>query len=153
MNKYLLPVVLVFLRFWVTSVLGWSWSFFDPALACVAVFTFFHNMDTRDVIVYALWCGLAGDMLGLDVFGLSMMATSATALGISFGMRFINRQNPQLVFLIVFFSVYGNEAVMLVLRSFFGAGVVTPASFWLWSRVFVEALGTAFLAYPIILFS
>ena len=74
MRRFLIVPLLVLLKFTFFSFFGSFWFLFDPLLALVVIYTFFHSMDMRDYLSYALFCGLWQDIFSLDLFGIHMFS-------------------------------------------------------------------------------
>ena len=146
-------MMLIALQFFLSS-LGWfSWSVFDGPLALVVMFTFFHNLDTRDSILYAVVCGLCRDLYSLDVFGLFAFSYIVVAFCVSFVTRFINRHNGVFVFPMVFVVSVFHPYLAAVIKSFFAESAVPSMSGLFFVRSLLQAVGTTALAVPLYLLS
>ena len=153
MNKLFLPVILIALQFFFNS-LGWfSWSVFDGPLALVVMFTFFHNLDTRDTILYAVVCGLYRDLYSLDVFGLFTFSYILVAFFVSFVTRFINRHNGIFVFPVLFAVSVLHPYLAAAIKAFFAESAVPSMSGLFFVRSLLQAVGTTALAVPLYLLS
>jgi rod shape-determining protein MreD len=153
MNKFSLAVLLIFFKFALTSFFSLPWSFFNPLFALVIFYTFFHSLDTKDYVIYALFCGLLGDFFSLDVFGVYTISSLACAFGVAFVTRFIYRQNWIFVFPMVFLGTLLANLAIFFLKFFFLKGGVFPFSGWFLARCLFESLGTVLIASPLYNFS
>jgi rod shape-determining protein MreD len=104
-NRFLWPFLLLAAQLVVDQLSGAPFSFFDPLLAAVVLYAYFHSYDVRDNILFAALCGLVKDMVGLDVFGLNVLSFALVSLGVVYGARFLNRQQDVFVFPVVFLAV------------------------------------------------
>jgi len=153
MNIYLLPLLAMALRYLVSGLFCVPWTFFDPVCCCVIVYAFFHSMDTKDFVLFALYGGLVRDALSLDAFGLYMMAYLATAFAAAAIALFINRQNWIFVFPVVFLATLLSQHILFFLRIWSDPGSPVPYSWGFLGRSFVEAAGTTLFVYPLYRFS
>jgi len=104
-NRFLWPFLLLATQLLVDQMTGAPVSFFDPLLAAVVLYAYFHSYEVRDSVLFAGLCGAVKDVLGLDVFGLHAVTFVLVALGVVYGMRFLNRQQDVFVFPLVFLAV------------------------------------------------
>ncbi len=153
MDKFLFALLLVFFKFAFVHVVSFPWSLFDPLLAIVVIYTFFHSLDMRHYLVYALFCGFLRDVFGLDVFGISMLSYLACAFGVAVASRIIYRQNWVFVFPMVFFGVFLNNQLIFLLRVLLLPASHMNFSGWFFIRSLVESIGTVLLSYPLYIFS
>ncbi len=146
-NRWLWPFLLLAAQVVVDQLTGASVSFFDPLLAAVVLYAYFHNYDVRDNILFAALCGLVKDTLGLDVFGLHAVTFVLVSLGAVYGTRFLNRQQDIFVFPIVFLAVTAQRlGVGMGRLVFFDAGPRgSVVAFFL--RVGLTAVGTVAAAF------
>ncbi len=105
-NRWLWPFLLLAAQVIVDQLTGASVTFFDPFLAAIVLYAYFHNYDVRDNILFAGLCGLLKDVAGLDVFGLYTVSFVLVSTGVAYGTRFLNRQLDVFVFPIVFLAVF-----------------------------------------------
>jgi|GEM_PF-888093 len=152
-NRFLWPLLLIALQLVVDQLSGASVSFFDPLLAAVVLYAYFHAYDVRDNVLFAAFCGLVKDVLGLDVFGLYTATFILLSLAVVYGTRFLNRQQDVFVFPIVFLAVFAQRLGVGLGRLVFcdagpGGSVVV---FFL--RVGLTAAGTVAAAYGLYRFS
>jgi rod shape-determining protein MreD len=153
MNKLLLPLALIALQFFF-SALGWfSWSLFDGPLALVVMFAFFHSLDTRNAVFYAVLCGLCRDLFSLDVFGLSALTYVVIVFMVLFTTRFINRHNGFFVFPVIFIASLSAPYLGAVMKAFFAETAVSSSAGIFFSRSLLQAVGTTALALPLYLLS
>jgi cell shape-determining protein MreD len=146
-------MILVFLKMMLTQIFSLPFSLFDPLLLLVIFYTFFHSMDVRDFIFYALFCDALRDVFSLDVFGFYLFSYFVCSLLVSIACRFIYRENPLLVFPIVFFGVLLNNTLIFFAKYAFLHSAVVFQPGWFLSRTLIEALGTTAASYPFFLFS
>ena len=146
MNKLFLPIALLFFQFFLNALGGSAWLLFDGPLALVVIYAFFHRFDTRDIVLYAVFCGLCRDIFSMDVFGLSAFAYGTIAFLVSLATRFINRHNDAFVFPVVFISAWLCPYVAVVLKALFAETAVSPFSGVFFVRGFLGAVGTTVLA-------
>lgn len=145
MIKFFLVPVLVVLEYFVHRFFG-GWLLFDPLLALVLVYAFFHYLETRPVVLFALWCGFWQDMTSLGPFSIFMISYVVSALAVAYLTRLVNRHNRLLIFPVVFSGqILNNHAVFFL--NFVLSGGLTY-SFLFFGRTFLEAAGTTLLAYP-----
>ena len=152
MRRFLIVPLLVLLKFTFFSFFGSFWFLFDPLLALVVIYTFFHSMDMRDYLSYALFCGLWQDIFSLDLFGIHMFSYLVCGFSVAVASRIIYRHNQIFIFPMVFAAVLLNNSLIFFLKILLPGAI--PASFsglFLW-RCFLEAAGTTMLAYPFYLF-
>ena len=153
MNRSFLAVGLVFLKFALTSLLSMPLNLFDPLLAAVVIYTFFHSLDTKDFVTYALFCGFAADLFSLNSFGTYMFSYLACAFSVSLLSRIVYRQNWLFVFPLVFLGVFLNAHFILILEPILSRGASPHYGGLFLLRTLAESFGTTLLAYPLYLFS
>ncbi len=148
-NRFLWPFFLLAAQVVVDQLTGASVSFFDPLLAAVVLYAYFHNYDVRDNVLFAALCGVVKDVLGLDVFGLYAVSFVLVSLGVVYGTRFLNRQQDIFVFPIVFLAVFVQRlGVGMGRLVFFDAGPRgSVVAFFL--RVGLTAAGTLVAAFAL----
>jgi len=146
-NRFLWPFLLLAAQLVVDQLSGAPFSFFDPLLAAVVLYAYFHSYDVCDNIFFAALCGLVKDMVGLDVFGLNVLSFALVSLGVVYGTRFLNRQQDVFVFPIVFLAVVIQRfGIGLGRFVFFDAGPAGPVVALL-APVSLTAAGTAVAAF------
>ncbi|MGE5280374.1 MAG: hypothetical protein ACM3L6_06500 [Deltaproteobacteria bacterium] len=147
--RYLWPLWLLAVQIVVDELSGVSASFFDPLVAAIVLYAYFHSYDVRDNIVFAALCGLAKDLLGLDVFGLYTATFVLLALGVLTATRFLNRQQDVFAFPLAALAVFLHRSVVGMGRLFFfDAGPRgSVGAFFL--RAGLTAAGTAAFAYAL----
>lgn len=152
-NRFSWPFLLLAVQVIVDQLTGASVSFFDPLLAAVVLYAYFHSYDVRDNVLFAALCGLLKDVLGLDVFGLYAVTFVLVSLGVVYGTRFLNRQQDVFVFPLVFLAVTAQRlGVGMGRLVFFDAGPRgSVVAFFL--RVGLTAAGTVAVAYALYRFS
>jgi rod shape-determining protein MreD len=148
-----MALVLVFFKFSLGSLFSLPLVFFDPLLALVLIYTFFHSMDVKYFIGYALFCGLLSDCFSLMGFGSYLCSYALCAWGTSLATRFIYRQNWIFVFPLVFIFSFLNSHFLFLLSRFFPGSVTFPYSGLFFLRALIESIGTTCVAYPLYLFS
>jgi len=153
MNKSILALGLVFLKFALTSLWSMPLNIFDPLLAAVIIYTFFHSLDTKDVVAYALFCGFVADIFSLNSFGAYMISYLACAFSVSLFSRIVYRQNWLFLFPLVFLGVFLNGHFILILEPILSRGASPHYGGLFLLRILAESLGTTLLAYPLYLFS
>ena len=153
MEKFLLPLLLLFSKFILVNFFSLPWSFFDPLIACVIIYTFFHNLDTKAFILYALFCGLLREFFSLDVFGIYLLAYLGCSLSVAFLARLVDRHNWMLIFPVVFFGNVLANLVVFLLRPLLDSTVSVGPTGLFFARSLLEALGTTLIVYPLYLFS
>lgn len=153
MDKFILAICLLFLKFAFVSLLSLPGPVFDPLLALVVIYTFFHTLDIREFVLYALFCGFCRDIFSLDVFGIYMLSYLISAFGVALASRIIYRQNGLLVFPLVFIAAFLNSQIIFLLRFFVLHIGTLHLSGGFGLRCLVESIGTTLFAYPVYLFS
>lgn len=153
MNIFFLPLLLVLVRWVLAAVLRLPWSVFDPFLALVAMYAFFHGFEARQNISYALYCGFIRDLAGLDTFGLYMLVYLATALAVALFSVIVNRQSPLFVFPVVFVAALAGSHIAWALAFGLGRAASFSYGFGFLGRSVLEAVGTTLFAYPLYHFS
>ena len=153
MNRYYLSIGLVFLKFALTSLLNMPLNLFDPLLAAVIIYTFFHSLDAKDFVTYALFCGFVSDLFSLNSFGTYMFSYLACAFLVSLLSRIVYRQNWLFVFPLVFLGVFLNAHFILIMKPFLSRGASPHYGGLFLLRTLAECSGTTLLAYPLYLFS
>jgi rod shape-determining protein MreD len=153
MNIYLLPLVLILVRWVLTAAGRLPWSVFDPFLALVAMYAFFHGFEARQNISYALYCGLIRDLTSLDTFGLFMFVYLATALAVALFSVIVNRQSPLFVFPVIFVAALASSHITWVLAFWLGRSASFSYGLGFFGRALCEAVGTTLFAYPLYHFS
>jgi rod shape-determining protein MreD len=153
MNIYLLPLVVVVIRWFLAAVFRWPWSVFDPFLALVAMYAFFHGFETRQNVLYALYCGFVRDLFSLDTFGLFMLTYLATALAIALFSVIVNRQSSFVVFPVIFAAAFLSSHIALVFKIWLERQSVFSYAPVFLGRSLLEAAGTTLFAYPLYHFS
>ncbi len=153
MNRFLVALVFVFLKFSLVSLLSLPWVFFDPLLALVVIYTFFHSLDAKDFALFALFCGFLGDIFSSMTFGTFMLSYLACAYSVSFGSRIVYRQNWIFVFPLVFLAAFANNHFVFFLALLLPHTASIPYSGWFLARAFAESVGTTLAAYPLYLFA
>lgn len=153
MNKFLLPPLLVFLEFIFTSIYSLPWSLFDSLLTLVIIYTFFHSLDMKDFVVFALFCGFLRDIFSLDIFGVYMFSYLISSFCVSLVSVMLNRDNWFFIFPLVFLGTFLNNHIILISKFlFFGSPYQLQAN-WFFIRNLTEAGVNTLLAYPFYLFS
>ncbi|MFA5038493.1 MAG: hypothetical protein WC732_02300 [Candidatus Omnitrophota bacterium] len=151
MIKFLAAPALVILEYAFHQFLPHPWLLFDPLLALVLIFTFFHYLETKPFVCYALWCGFWQDLTAMSGFGVFMISYLACAFAAAFLSRIIYRPNRLFIYPLVFLGQILNNHIAFFL-ALFSSGRMMPYSFLFLGRTFLEACGTALLAYPVSLF-
>lgn len=151
MVKFLIIPVIVVLEYAFHKLFCVSWFLFDPLLAAAVVYTFFHHLDARGCVGYALWCGFWRDAFGTDVFGIFMISCLLTVFGAAFMVRVLYRHNWIFVFPVVFAGQLLNNHLAFALRPFLG-GSPSVSYVCFFGRTFLQAFGTTLLSYPFFLF-
>jgi rod shape-determining protein MreD len=152
MAKFLIVPFLVLLKLAFSSFFSSFWLLFDTSLALVVVYTFFHSMDPRDYVFYALFCGLWQDIFSSDVFGIHMLSYLGCAFGVAVASRIIYRHNQIFIFPMVFIAALLNNQLIFSLKSLLPGAAPFSFSGWFLLRTFLEASGSAAVAYPLYLF-
>jgi cell shape-determining protein MreD len=148
-NRWLWPFFLLGLQVVIDQLTGTPASFFDPLLAAVVLYAYFHSYDVRDNIVFAALCGLVKDLMGLDVFGLYAVTFPLVSFGVMTGTRFLNRQQDIFVFPLTALAVFVHRfAVGMGRLFFFDAGPRGSIMAFL-LRIGLTAAGTAVFAYAL----
>jgi rod shape-determining protein MreD len=153
MDMILLTFVLLFLKFAFTNFFSLPFSFFDPLLCIVIIYTFFHSLDFFAFAALAIFCGILRDVFSLDVFGVYFFSFMLCTLAVVFVARLVNRDNWLIVLPIVFLCVLFNNFLAMFLKPLLGSFSSEGISGWFLIRNFIEALGTTALAYCLIIFS
>ncbi|MDD5019356.1 MAG: hypothetical protein PHH75_01190 [Candidatus Omnitrophica bacterium] len=151
MIKFLIIPVIVVLEYFFHRFFCVSWFLFDPLLAAAVVYTFFHSLEARGFVFYALWCGFWRDAGGTDLFGVFMISYLLTVFGVSYLVRVLYRHNWMFIFPVVFAAQLLNNHLVLVLRLSLGGIRSTTYAYFL-GRTLLQAFGTTALVYPLFLF-
>jgi len=148
-NRFFWPFLLLTVQVTADQLIGASVTFFDPLLAAVVLYAYFHNYEVRDSILFAGLCGLAKDFLGLDVFGLYTVTFVLVSFGVVGATRFLNRQEDVFVFPLVVLAVFVQRFGVSMGRLFlYDAGPRgSVVAFFL--RVALTAAGTAAVAFAL----
>jgi len=149
----LLPIVLIFLKFAFVNIFSLPWSLFEPLLACVILYTFFHSFDTKDYVLYALFCGFLGEIFSADAFGIHIIAYLAVAFCVALICVVIYRENRLFLFPVVFVGTWLGNAVIVFLKSFFSHAAAGPAIGPFLLGGIAESAGNTLLVYLLDLFS
>jgi rod shape-determining protein MreD len=147
MRRFLIVPLLVLLKFAFFSFFGFSWLLFDPLLALVVIYTFFHSMDMREYLPYALFCGLGQDIFSLDLFGVHMLSYLAASFCVAVASRIIYRHNQIFIFPMVFAAVLLNNSLIFFLKILLPGAMPPVFSGLFLFRCFLEAAGTTLLVY------
>ena len=154
MNKYLLPPVFIFLKFVFVQSLSFPWPVFEPVLCLALIYSFFHSLDLKGWLLYALYCGLSRDVFSLDVFGFYIFSCVLSCFVVSILTRIVYRQNWVFVFPVVFIGIFLAGHFVIFFKTFFVSETIWVSQYWLaLARVIFESAGTALLAFPIYIFS
>lgn len=148
-----LSLGLLFLKFAFTNFFSLSFSFFDPLLCIVIIYTFFHSLDFFAFVGLAIFCGILRDIFSIDVFGIYLFSFIFCTLAAVFVARLVNRDNWFIALALVFLGVLFNNFLVVFLKPFFGSFASEGITGWFLLRNFIEALGTTALAYGLIKFS
>ena len=116
MNKYYIALLAVFFKFAFVSITSMPWSIFDPLFALAVIYTFFHSLDMKNYIAYALFCGFLKDAFGLDCFGINMFSYFVCVFAVAFATRIIYRQNWIFIFPMVFLATFLNNQIIFLKR-------------------------------------
>jgi cell shape-determining protein MreD len=149
MNRYAIALILVFLSFAWAEIFRLPWTVMDPLLGVVVLYTFFHSLDGRAVVFFAIFCGFLREFFSLDVFGVYVASFALAAYGVSWFCRLVFRENWIFLLPAVFLGVVLNNAILLLLTSLgLGAG-----AFGEWARVAgrisVQASGTVLFVFAL----
>lgn len=153
MNKYLLALILIFLKYFFTAIFGFSWQLFDPLLVLVVIFTYFHSFDMLDYIKYAVFCGLLSDIFSLDLFGLYILTYLACVFIIVVTSRLLYRHNWIFIFPVVFLSVFLSYPLAICAKAVIFKTSVGPYTALFFTRSFCESIAAVLWAYPVYFYS
>lgn len=154
MIKYLLPLIITYLKFFFVQFTSLPLPFLDPLWALALMYAFFHGLDTRSWVLYACYCGVAGELSRLGIFGPYLFSTILSCLAVSLLSRLFWRYDWILVIPAVFIGFFlGNHIQLFLTTSFFQQpGWAVHYGFFLGTTL-LEALGTSALVFPLYFFS
>lgn len=153
MNRFLLPFIFIFLKFILAQLFNISWFLFDPLLALVVFYTFFHSLDIKDYCGYAVYCGLCADIFSLDVFGIHILSYLGCAFIVAALSVMMYRENRFFVFPVVFLGVFLTNLFSFILKLFIFNAAQFQDLQWFLVSSFSQALGTVIFAFPLYKFS
>lgn len=148
MNRFLLPLIFIFLKFILVQLFSLSWFLFDPLLVLVVFYTFFHSLDVKDYFGYAVYCGVCADIFSLDIFGIHILSYLGCAFTVAALSVLIYRENRYFVYPMVFLGVFITNLFSFVFKLLIFNTVQFHDIRWFLIVSFLQALGTVIFALP-----